>query len=314
MVTSSSRRTFLQAAVTVAAGVATSELVAAPEMPVVDIHQHTHYHGRSDTVMIGHQRAMGITKSILLPAGSERVRKSTRGGKSNGLAAKVAGNEEAMRIAKENPGRFYFGANEVTDLDDARVVIEKYLKLGAVMIGEQKFDVEADSEASQELYRLAADYQVPILLHFQHKTYNRGFERFHKMLEKHPRTNFIGHAQTWWANIDKAHKPETGLYPKGPVEAGGLTDRYLSDYPNMFADMSAGSGLNSLLRDEEHTKDFLVRQQDKILYGSDCADSIGRGPGCQGARTLEALRRLAASPVIVRKILHDNSAKILRLG
>lgn len=283
-------------------------------MPVIDIHQHTHYHGRSDIVMLGHQRAMGISKSILLPAGSDRVRKSTRGGKSNGLAAKVAGNEEAMRLAKENPGSVYFGANEVTDLDGARQVIEKYLKLGAVIIGEQKFDVEADSEASQELYRLAADYQVPILLHFQHETYNRGFERFHKMLEKHPKTNFIGHAQTWWANIDKAHRPETGLYPKGPVERGGLTDRYLSDYPNMFADMSAGSGLNSLLRDEEHTKAFLDRQQDKILYGSDCADSIGRGPGCQGARTLEALRRLAPDPVILRKILHDNAAKIIRLG
>lgn len=281
-------------------------------LPVIDIHQHSHYHGRSDKVMIGHQRAMGISKTILLPAGSDRVRKSTRGGRSNGLAAKVAGNEEAMRIAKANPGRFYFGANEVTDLEDSRKVIEKYLKLGAVIIGEQKFDVESDSAASQELYRLAADYGVPILLHFQHRTYNRGFERFHKMLEKHPKTNFIGHAQTWWANIDKAHDPKDGLYPKGPVAAGGLTDRYLSDYPNMFADMSAGSGLNSLLRDEAHTVEFLDRQQDKILYGSDCADSLGRGPGCQGARTLETLRRLARNETILRKILHDNAARIIR--
>jgi predicted TIM-barrel fold metal-dependent hydrolase len=312
MSTTVSRRGFLQSAVAGAVSFSATKIRAEAELPVIDIHQHTHYHGRADKVMIGHQLAMGISKSILLPAGSERVRKSTRGGKSNGLAAKVAGNDEAMRIAKENPGRFYFGANEVTDLADARQVIEKYLKLGAVIIGEQKFDVEADSQPSQELYRLAADYQVPILLHFQHRTYNRGFERFHKMLEKHARTNFIGHAQTWWANIDKAHNPETGLYPKGPVEPGGLTDRYLSDYPNMFADMSAGSGLNSLLRDEAHTIEFLDRQQDKILYGSDCADSIGRGPGCQGARTLAALRRLAKNETILRKILHDNAAKIIR--
>jgi predicted TIM-barrel fold metal-dependent hydrolase len=312
MCASLSRRGFLGSAAFCAAGFPVSDLLADAGLPVVDIHQHTHYHGRSDQVLMGHQRAMGITRSILLPAGSDRVRKSTRGGKSNGLAAKVAGNDEAMRIAKENPGRFYFGANEVTDLEGARSVIEKYLKLGAVIIGEQKFDVEADSNESQELYRLAADYEVPILLHFQHRTYNRGFERFHKMLEKHTRTNFIGHAQTWWANIDKAHNPENGLYPKGPVEAGGLTDRYLSDYPNMFADMSAGSGLNSLLRDEAHTVEFLDRHQDKILYGSDCADSIGRGPGCQGARTLDAIRRLAKNGSIVRKILHDNAARIIR--
>ena len=33
-----------------------------------------------------------------------------------------------------------------------------------------------------------------------------------------------------------------------------ITDRLLSDYPNMYGDMSAGSGLNALLRDEEHAR------------------------------------------------------------
>jgi hypothetical protein len=32
------------------------------------------------------------------------------------------------------------------------------------------------------------------------------------------------------------------MYPKTPVTPGGITDRLLSDYPNMFGDMSAGSG------------------------------------------------------------------------
>ncbi len=32
------------------------------------------------------------------------------------------------------------------------------------------------------------------------------------------------------------------MYPKGPVTPGGLTDRYLSDYPNLYGDLSAGSG------------------------------------------------------------------------
>ena len=42
--------------------------------------------------------------------------------------------------------------------------------------------------------------------------------------------NFIGHAQTWWGNIDKNHNP-TEMYPKTPVTPGGITDRLLSDHP-----------------------------------------------------------------------------------
>lgn len=309
-----SRRDFVQRTGVVACALGASQLDAAvSKEPIIDIHQHTHYHGRSDQQMIAHQRAMGIAKTILLPAGKPTARRSTRGGRSNGLAAKVAGNESAQRVVKELPGEFYLGANEVTDLKTARQEIEKYLKQGAVIIGEQKFDVECDSAESQELYRLAADYDVPILLHFQYRTYNRSFERFRKMLEKHPKTNFIGHAQTWWANIDKHYDPKSGNYPTGPVTAGGLTDQYLQNHPNMFADMSAGSGLNSLLRDEEHTIGFLDRNQDKILYGSDCADTLGRGPSCQGARTIATIRRLAKNQTIREKILWRNSQKLFRL-
>jgi predicted TIM-barrel fold metal-dependent hydrolase len=256
---------------------------------------------------------MGITRTILLPAGSLVDSPSTHQGKSNGLAAQAGGNETVLAIAREHPQEFLFGANEVTDLPTARQEIEKYLKLGAVIIAEQKFHVECDSERSQLLYALAAEYRVPILLHFQHETYNLGFERFHHMLAKFPQTNFIGHAQTWWGHIDKNHNP-TQLYPPGKVTPGGLTDRYLSDYPNMFADLSAGSGLNALTRDEEHTRAFLLRHQDKLLYGSDCADRFGRGKECQGAQTIATIRRLAAEKSIERKLLYENAKKLFRLA
>jgi len=306
-----SRRQFLMQSAAFAGASAFGAQASAAE-PIIDIHQHTDYHGRANDHMIAHQRAMGVTTTILLPAGTYLDKPSTHHGKSNGLAAKCTGNSVCMEIALAHPKEFFFGANEVTDEPGAVAEIEKYLKLGAVIIGEQKFAVECDSPESQKLYELAAAHNVPILLHFQHLTYNLGYDRFHTMLEKFPKTNFIGHAQTFWANIDKAHDWKN-LYPKGAVTPGGLTDRYLSDYPNMFADMSAGSGLNALTRDEEHTRSFFERHQDKILYGSDCADHLGRGPGCQGAATIAAIRRLAPSKAIERKILFDNAKKLLRL-
>ena len=256
---------------------------------------------------------MGVTQTILLPAGRPVNRPSTHQGKSNGLAAQTGGNETVRALALEFPKEYLFGANEVVDLPEARAEIEKYLKLGAKIIGEQKFGVDCDSPHIQEIARLAQDHNVPVLLHFQHGTYNLGFERFHKVLEKFPKTNFIGHAQTWWANIDKNHADQKVLYPTTKVTPSGITDRYLKDYPNMFADMSAGSGLNALIRDEDHTRAFLDRHQDKILYGSDCNDTLGRGPICQGGRTIAALRRLAPNKKIERKILFENSKKLFAL-
>lgn len=287
-------------------------LRAAEPEPVIDIHQHTNYLARSDEDLIAHQRTMGVTMTVLLPAGSLVVRPSTHQGKSNGLAARAGGNESVMKVAKENP-QFVFGANEVTDLEGAPVEIERYLKLGAKVIGEQKFGVECDSPESERIYALAEKYGVPVLLHFQHGTYNLGIERFHNVLAKFPRVNFIGHAQTFWANIDAAYTDQSVLYPKGPVTPGGITDRLLTDFPNMYGDLSAGSGLGSLTRDEEHTRGFLDRHQDKLMFGSDCPDPTGSGKECTGAAILEAVRRLAGSRQTERKILFENAKRVFRL-
>ncbi len=315
-----SRRDFLASTAALGAGALWSSFVRGddarnPAEPIIDIHQHTNYRERTNAQLLAHQRTMGVTQTILLPSGSAVSRASTAGGKHNGLGGVGAGgNETALLMSREHPQEVYFGANEVADLPEARAEIVKYLDLGGIIIGEQKFGVEIDSPESQILYAIAAEYKVPILMHFQHGTYNTGFEKLPRMLKKFPKTTFIGHAQTFWANIDKNHTDQKVLYPKGKVTAGGLTDRYLADYPNMFADMSAGSGLNALLRDEDHTRGFFDRHQNKILYGSDCDDRVGSGTACQGSQTIAAIRKLSPSKAIERKILYENSKALFRLS
>lgn len=285
----------------------------ARQEPIIDIHQHTDYLGRTNDHLLAHQRAMGITTTVLLPAGRPVFSTSTHNGHANGLQAECSGNEACYALVQQYPKEFVFGANEVPDLPEAIQEIEKYLKLGAKVIAESKFGVECDSPEMQKIYKLAQAYDVPVLMHWEYKVYNYGFERFPKMLSKYPKVSFIGHAQTWWANIDKDHKDQSVLYPKTKVTPGGLTDRLLSDFPNMFADLSAGSGLNSLLRDEAHARGFLERHQDKIMYGSDCVDTVGSGPKCQGAQTIAAVRRLSPSKNIERKVLYENAKWLFRL-
>ncbi len=289
-----SRRAFL--------GLIPAAAIAQGAEPVLDIHQHTNYSGRTDDELIAHQRAMGITKTILLPAGSKY-----------GLAAGCGGNDTVVALAKAYPEKFLFFANELPDIPQTKSVLEKFLKAGAIGIGEQKFHVECDSKAMQLVADIARHHGVPVLMHFQYQTYNLGIERFYKMLDKYPTVNFIGHAQTWWGNIDKNHD-QSVMYPKGPVVPGGITDRLLSDYSNVYGDLSAGSGLNALLRDEGFARDFLKRHQDKLLYGSDCNDRIGTGKPCSGSQQLATVRRLAPDVEAVRKMLYGNAVRLFKLS
>jgi predicted TIM-barrel fold metal-dependent hydrolase len=305
------RRDFLTTSGLALLGVATQGF--APAEPIIDIHQHLGYSGRPNEVLLAHQRAIGATTTILLPAGRPVNTASTHEGKSNGLDAQALGNEACYQFAKAHSTGFAFGANEVPDIEGATKEIERYLDRGALLIGEQKFGVECDSPQMERIYLLAQAHRVPVLMHWEFEKYNYGFERFYKMLDKYPGVNFIGHAQTWWANIDKNQHDQSVLYPKGPITPGGLTERYLSDYPNMYGDLSAGSGLNALTRDEDFTREFLTRHQRKLVYGSDCNDLDGGGPKCLGAQIIAAIRRLAANKTIERQLLYGNAKQLVRL-
>ena len=129
-----------------------------------------------------------------------------------------------------------------------------------------KYHVAVDSPEMHRVYKLAEEMQVPVLLHFEYETYNTGFERFDKVLKAYPKVNFIGHAQTWWGNVS-ADLDQLDLYPKGPVKPGGLTDKLLGDYANLYADLSAGSGLNAITRDPEFYRGFIARHSCKAIVG-----------------------------------------------
>ncbi|MEA2710658.1 MAG: hypothetical protein QOF78_3259 [Phycisphaerales bacterium] len=285
-----------------------------PDDRIIDIHQHTTYHGRSNEALLHHQKRMGATQTILLPGGSPVITESTLKGKANGLYAGAGTTDTCIAIAQLFPREYFFGANEVPDLPEAHERIKKYLEQGAIVIGEQKFNLPVESPQMEMIYALAQEYRVPVLMHFQFETFNTGYERFGSVLKKWPNVTFIGHAQTMWANIDAKHPDQKMLYPKGPVTPGGWTDRYLADHPNFYADMSAGSGLNALIRDEDHARKFIERHQDKLIFGSDCPDPAGMGPTCTGSSMIAAIRRLSPSNAVERKLLFHNAVRVFKLA
>ncbi|MEO6080663.1 MAG: amidohydrolase family protein [Steroidobacteraceae bacterium] len=232
--------------------------------PVIDMHFHTRGTVEQN---IAHQIGAGITAVSLISLPPSPLDIAD-------IYAKCRAQNAAMFPV-------WFGATDLTTPGfEARLTAQ--VKAGAKGFGEVKMPVDADGPQMRRVYALAADLGVPVLVHFQdpigdsQSFFNRGLRRFAPVLQANPRTKFIAHANSFWANVS-ASNDDTATYPTGPVVRGGISDKLLSDYPNMFADLSATSCNTFLSRDAAFSTDFLKRHQDKLHFGSDCFCEDGRG-------------------------------------
>jgi hypothetical protein len=77
-----------------------------------------------------------------------------------------------------------------------------------------------------------------------------GLPRLEEVLQKFPDLKIFGHSQPFWAEISANPTwAERNGYPKGPVTEGRVA-QLMRKYPNLYCDVSAGSGCNALKRDE----------------------------------------------------------------
>src|SRR6476659_6463115 len=309
-----SRRAFLEtvsAAVVLPAWAGQSAPPNEWGSPVFDLHFHMRPQPAAN---LAHLDGAGVTKANLL----------TRGVVTEQLAA----------IEAAAPKRFtWFNSADVTK-PESEQILTAAVKAGAQGFGEMKFHVAADGPELRRMYALAGELKVPILVHFQEVdhfenegTWSTGFARtFESILKAYPKTTFIGHADAFWANVSADYHNEAA-YPSGPIVRGGITDKLLSDYPNLYVDLSANSGNNALSRDPAFTADFLRRHQDKLFFGSDCSCADGHGGGvsqsnnpaasrlagkCVARETLTVLKQSAPSDIF-QKLVWGNAHKLLKI-
>jgi predicted TIM-barrel fold metal-dependent hydrolase len=266
--------------------------------PVIDMHFHMRATAEAN---IAHQVGAGVTAANLLTVGPDAAQQ---------VAALQA------RDAKMFPT--WFNAPDI-----ARPEIEAQLtaavKAGAKGVGEIKAPVASDGPEMRRLYALAAELDVPILIHFQDPVgdskafFNTGIRKFGAMLDAYPKTKFIAHANSFWANVS-ANNDDSVTYPEGPVVPGGISDKLLSDYANLHADLSATSANALLSRDTAFTVDFLKRHQEKLHFGSDCGCSDGRGGSPAPQASAVAAGRGAGGPAVMRGkcIARENLALLTR--
>jgi len=267
--------------------------------PVLDIHLHP---GRQADQEIQHIEGSGVDRAILLPGG--------------GLEQKAKDAQAA------HPKRFLRFANADVRQPEAIRHLAEAVKGGAIGFGELKYPVALDGPEMRRVYELAGDLGVPVLIHFEEGNWNTGIRSFPALLKQYRKTTFLAHANSFWAHLS-AKVDDREAYPAGRIERGGISDRVLGDFENVFGDLSANSGRNALSRDPEFSADFLRRHKKKLLFGSDCPCRDGKGSGqvseqplikgrCVAVETLTALGKLAPTDV-VRQIVWGNGKQLFRL-
>jgi predicted TIM-barrel fold metal-dependent hydrolase len=293
------RREFIGNAIAAATAVLGQAEESPWGAPVLDIHLHPRRDGAEE---IDHLQGSGVRRAVLLPG--------------------AGAGERAMAVTAKYPDRFVRFTNaDVRTAESARL-IRTGLNGGAIGIGELKYPVQIDGPEMRRVYDIAAELHVPVLIHFEESGFNSGIRRLPDLLKSYPKTIFIGHAQTWWANISADAANESG-YPAGRVSPGGLTDKLLADYPNIHGDLSANSGRNAIARDPDFATGFLSRHRRKLMFGSDCPCRDGRGAGqvstspalkdkCVARETLTLLKRLT-TPDLFETIVWKNGTDLLHI-
>ncbi len=208
--------------------------------------------------LIDTMNRLGISKSVLLPLDSPEA--------SNSYFTTI----EALEAWKKYPERLIPFCCVDPRRDNVSAQIDAYVKMGCVGFGEHKVGLYIDDDRCKNIYRICGEKNLPVLMHLDPglNIDEPGLPRLENLLKEMPDTKFIMHGPGWWTEISGGNI-ERGGYPQGKIQPGGSVDRLLQEYPNLYADLSAGSAYNALTRDPDYTPGFLERNYKKLLFATD---------------------------------------------
>jgi len=283
---------------------------------IIDAHTHVNWYGMTAEKIVENMDQMGIDKAWLLTWQMADDSEMDMGyakvyyPHATGLLF-----EHMMRAVEKFPDRFVPMHAVDPRTDQAVQVLHACASFGVRGYGELKLRMLYDDPRLIEIYHVCAELSFPVILHidvpwlppqggkFHAHWYGGTIENLERALQACPKTVFLGHAPGFWREIsgDADTRPES--YVDGPVKEGGRLIRLLDTYPNLHCDLSAGSGLRALQRDKEFGRNFLIRYQDRCLFGRDYFDD----------KHMEYLRSLNLPEEALDKILSGNALRLVPL-
>lgn len=197
------------------------------------------------------------------------------------------GSEESQRCAEKYPDTFRWMCDADPRDRDALQKLQRHRANGAVGVGEFTHGVTFTCPEMDDYLFECGRLGFPILFHISPDDSGRWYGiidgprlcGLESALAKHPDVIFIGHSQPFWFEMGKTDECDSGRrnsFPGGKITAPGRVSELMERYPNLWCDLSASSGSNALMRDEEFALSFIMKYQDRLIYGSDWADGCFR--------------------------------------
>ena len=312
-----SRRQLLTRAATAATAIGLAGRLSLPRMYAadapadgpryIDVHTHigTYVHGNKELTvkqLLEWMDEHGVEKAVVLPLVSPES------------TTYLQPPDRAIEAAKQHPDRLIaFCAIDPRAIISGGVqgltaILQQFVEQGAKGFGEHKVGLPFDDPLMMQVYAACENVGIPILFHIDdiRGTDEPGLPRLENALRDFPKLNFIGHGPGFWASISGDVK-SLGSYPEGPVAPGGALDRLMETYPNLYGDLSAGSGSNAIARDKEFGREFMIRRQDRLLFGTDYLQ-----PG-QAVPQFELFAGLDLPADVRAKIYRGNAEQLLKL-
>lgn len=212
-----------------------------------------------------HLNALGIKKAVLM---------------SSGETGPFGSNTDNKKICELYPDTYAWMANlDYKDEDSIFDRLSKYKNEGAIGIGELMINQRIDSSFLQKVFEAAEKLDMPITFHMSPSvgvSYgivdDPGLPLLEKTLKKFPNLKLLGHSQSFWIEISgDAPNDNDGRnsWGQGLVIPGGRLVELFENYPNLYGDLSANSGGNAIMRDEEFGLNFLEKFQDRLFFATD---------------------------------------------
>lgn len=235
--------------------------------------------------------------------------------------------EDAKIVADKYPDKFAWFCNidprfmNNAETTDFKVMLQHYKNLGAKGVGEITSNMHVDDPRVQKLFAACAELDMPVTIHVGFKEGgcygiidDLHLPKIEKLLQDYPNLKLIGHSQPFWMEMgtDVTEENRNNHCPTTKVEEGRIA-YLMRKYPNLYGDLSAGSGSNALMRDEEYAIKFIEEFSDRLMYGCDI---------CAKANDLHYkfdawLNRMVDEGKIsienYNKIVRENAIRILKL-
>ena len=257
--------------------------------------------------LIKQHDAVGIEKAILLPEVSPEC------------TFEPQAVEEIIEICRTWPDRFVPFCNldprAMTNSPDAPLgdILRYYRDLGCKGVGEITANLPFSDLMVQNLFRCAQEVGLPVTFHVAAKIGgiyglydDPGLPQLERSLRTFPELKFFAHSQSFWAEMAPLQTPADRYeYPNYPIREEGVVPKLFRRYPNLYGDLSAGSGYNAVTRDPEFGRWFLETYQDKLLFGTDKLMEDQEIP------IIEHLRSVGLPEDAYEKIARRNAERLL---